>query len=172
MLPRAEHELEDGPPEIAVRGPWTDLRQALARDRLNREALHRMMAARRTADARAFADWVAGHRGLPPGSPLLLLPLYAMAESHAQASRLDPLADRRWSRETGPTDLAWSWFRHTVERAAEVFRAMGAFASQRPWSLIYGPDQAVAQFVRARTHCLSVGPLAVASPPRFYTPSS
>ncbi|MEW1660781.1 hypothetical protein [Streptomyces sp. NPDC093707] len=182
-------------------GPWGLLHEVEQRDPGNREAYHRMMQfllARQTPEAGALAEvtdfsrWVASWA--PEGSPLLMLPMYAMAKQCGNRSGLYRTATWRlqwaeepaisctlrafhlWFRRADPTlrsvsDLSHLacglWASHQLAEAAEVFDALGPFASREPWASVhdYGAraDAATMLFSRARIESLSARRRAPAS---------
>lgn len=146
------------------------------------------LAAPRAASLAAvfdFGRWVASQR--PVGSPLLLLPAYAHVEQrrHQQEqARVDPLWRRQWAEEPSLSytlDAFHAWFQkaeaglrsvadlshlayalwagHQYFEAAEVFTAMGAYASREPWASVHDgaatPDPGEALLLRARAESLS-----------------
>lgn len=170
-------------------GPWGLLRAVHERDWGNREAYHRMhqflYACPHTtnADALGFAQWVTSWA--PEDSPLRLLPLYAWVENyrrHREDGTADPLSHGQWAREpviwdvqrafqgwphTGPIasvgDLNYLahalWAGRQYTEAAQVFRALGQYATRLPWAFVTEDPTnaalAVREFVRARSECLS-----------------
>ncbi|MEU0166793.1 hypothetical protein ABZ214_15205 [Streptomyces iakyrus] len=186
---RHEHRLEPAEPMLP-RGPWGLLYEVNQRDPYNREAYHRVlqfMLARDVPLAASlaavvdFGRWVASQR--PVGSPLLLLPAYALIEQRRR-SRTDVLWRRQWAQESSLdyTLAAFhDWFRKTAigERsvadlnllayalwaghqyfeAAEVFEAMGSYAAREPWASVHdgtaAPDPGEALLLRARAESLS-----------------
>ncbi|MEU4951714.1 hypothetical protein [Streptomyces lavendulae] len=168
---RREHR--DGSTEpMMPTGPWGLLHGVSQRDPYNREAFHRVfqfMLAREAPPAASlaavfdFGRWVASWS--PAGSPLLLLPLYALVEQSRRQSlqdRADPLWRRQWAEaptirytlnafhhwfrqpDTTPhsvTDLhhlAYGlWAAHQFVEAAEVFTALGPYAAREPWASVH-----------------------------------
>ncbi|MEU4347121.1 hypothetical protein [Streptomyces sp. NPDC023838] len=169
-------------------GPWGLLYRVRERDWGNREAYHRMLAfyyacaATSHADALVFAQWVASWA--PEGSPLRILPLYVRMEIYRrrrEAGPADPLLRTQWAQEPVIWEVhrafqGWSedtagslgdlnylahglWAAHQYDGAAQVFRALGDYATRLPW-LYVSDDPRVAElgvreFVRARSECLS-----------------
>jgi hypothetical protein len=197
QLAHATGEYSEGPHDMPLRAPWLPLSRVWSRDPFNREAHHRMLACLSAGDAYAFGVWVASSGAVPPGSPLKLLPLYAIAESYPSVARTDPLAYRRWAELLrNDVDRGWAWFLHSDPRrrlvvdlshlahalaaadrtaeAAEVFGALGPYASRRPWSNVSGNVAPEEAFVQARTTCLAAHPPRSDRPPpaqpRFAVP--
>ncbi|MER7760210.1 hypothetical protein [Streptomyces sp. NPDC097619] len=168
---RREHREHSGEPMLPS-GPWGLLHGVGQRDPYNREAFHRVLQfilAREVPPAASlaavfdFGRWVASWA--PAGSPLLLLPLYALVEQGRQQAlpeRGDPLWRHQWAEE--PTirytldafhhwfahpdpaprsvadlhHLAYAlWAGHRFVEAAEVFTAVGAFATREPWASVH-----------------------------------
>ncbi|MEV0370593.1 hypothetical protein AB0I10_12290 [Streptomyces sp. NPDC050636] len=166
-----EHR-ERAPEPMLPTGPWGLLYEVNRRDSGSREAYHRMiqfLLARQVAEAGALAEmmdfgrWVASWAR--EGSPLLLLPLYALAEQcrrqgggwHRPATwRLqwaeEPTigytlkAHHHWFRRTVPAGRSVSdlshlacalWAGHKLNEAAEVFTAMGSHAAREPWASVH-----------------------------------
>lgn len=190
---RREHREVSAEPMLPS-GPWGLLHGVNQRDPYNREAYHRILQfilARPVPPAASlaavfdFGRWVASWS--PAGSPLLLLPLYALVEQCRQQSlqhRADPLWRRQWAQEptitytvkafhhwfkqpeTAPrsvTDLhhlAYAlWAGHRFVEAAEVFTAVGTYASREPWASVHEdpnhPDGGEVLLLRARRESLS-----------------
>ncbi|MFB7630438.1 hypothetical protein ACFC0M_05740 [Streptomyces sp. NPDC056149] len=153
-------------------GPWGLLREVERRDPGSREAYHRMiqfLLARQVAEAGVLAEvmdfgrWVASWAR--EGSPLLLLPLYALAAQcrrqsggwHRPATwRLqwaeEPTvgytlkAYHHWFRRTDSASCSVSdlshlacalWAGHKLSEAAEVFDALGPYAAREPWASVH-----------------------------------
>ncbi|MDX6758740.1 hypothetical protein SIN09_04580 [Streptomyces sp. F8] len=190
---RREHREVSAEPMLP-NGPWGLLHGVNQRDPYNREAFHRVsqfLLARSAPPAASlaamfdFGRWVASWA--PAGSPLLLLPLYALVEQCRQQSawrRSDPLWRRQWAEEPTVTyalkafhhwfrqveaplrsvtdlhHLAYAlWAGHRFVEAAEVFTAVGAYASREPWASVQSssnhPDGGEALLLRARRQSLS-----------------
>ncbi len=185
---RREHRLVSSEPMLPS-GPWGLLYEVNQRDPYNREAYHRVLQfmlaldVPRAASLAAVVDFgwsVAGQR--PVGSPLLLLPVYALIEQ--RRARVDPLWRRQWAEEPalsytlnafhdwfrkappGPCSvadlnhLAYAlWAGHQYLEAAEVFEAMGPYAAREPWASVHDGAAAVdpgeALLLRARAESLS-----------------
>ncbi|MFF4520456.1 hypothetical protein [Streptomyces bluensis] len=181
---RPEHLMAPDEPMLPS-GPWGLLYEVNQRDPYNREAYHRVLqfllalvdaGAVSLAAVVDFGRAVASQR--PAGSPLLLLPAYALVEQRRR-SRVDPLWRRRWAQEsmldytlkafhdwfrkTPPglcsvADLhclAYAlWAAHRHMEAAEVFVAMGSYAASEPWASVHdgaaGPDPGEVLLLRAR----------------------
>lgn len=168
---RREHREHSAEPMLPT-GPWGLLHGVSQRDPYNREAFHRVLqfmlarpvpAAASLASVFDFGRWVASWT--PAGSPLLLLPLYALVEQCRQRSdwhRTDPLWRRQWADEPTITytlkafhhwfresdaavrsvmdlhHLAYAlWAGHRFVEAAEVFMAVGAYAAREPWASVH-----------------------------------
>lgn len=168
---RREHRERSAEPMLPT-GPWGLLYRVNERDPYNREAFHRVlqfMLARDVPPAASlatvfdFGRWVASWA--PVGSPLLLLPLYALIEQCRRQSlqhRADPLWRRQWAEEStirytlnafhhwfrqpdpaprSVTDLhhlAYAlWAGHRYVEAAEVFTAAGPYAAREPWTSVH-----------------------------------
>ncbi|TVL94223.1 hypothetical protein [Streptomyces sp. SAJ15] len=160
------HQVEEyrqtHPDPMLCPGPWGLLAEADRRDPGNREAYHRAMqflgGLGGHAQMALFARWAADHA--PPGSPLLVLPLYVHAErwreSHPEggdhaldlhwvqdgAIRDAERGVRRWFDLSDPAErslmdanyLAHAlWAAHRFDDAARVFHWMGRYATARPW---------------------------------------
>ncbi|MGX1668585.1 hypothetical protein [Streptomyces sp. NPDC055400] len=185
---RREHRLMSAEPMLP-RGPWGLLYEINQRDPYNREAYHRVLQfmlaldVPRAASLAAVVDFswsVAGQR--PVGSPLLLLPVYALIEQ--RRARVDPLWRRQWAEEPAlnytlnafhdwfhkaPTGLrsvadlnhlAYAlWAGHQYLEAAEVVEAMGPYAAREPWASVHdgaaAADPGEALALRARAESLS-----------------
>ncbi|WP_405931559.1 hypothetical protein [Streptomyces sp. NBC_00827] len=185
---RREHRLVSAEPMLPS-GPWGLLYEVNQRDPYNREAYHRVLQfmlaldGPRAASLASVVDFgwsVAGQR--PVGSPLLLLPVYALIEQ--RRARVDPLWRRQWAEEPalnytlnafhdwfqksppGPRSvadlnhLAYAlWAGHQYLEAAEVFEAMGPYAAREPWASVHdgaaAPDPGEATLLRARAESLS-----------------
>lgn len=178
-------------PELTLpHGPWGLMRDVYQRDPYNREAYHRMLqflqvraGGSQQADALNFAQWVMTYA--PPGSALLVLPLYAYA-GHYRFQRehpgtADPLARQQWMREhvvqdvdralrfwfDNPASLPRAlpdlshlahalWAAHRFADAAPVFQAMGRYATRTPWAYVTDrAELATGEFVWARAQCLA-----------------
>ncbi|MFE4018652.1 hypothetical protein ACFXPZ_14685 [Streptomyces sp. NPDC059101] len=162
---------ERAPEPMLPTGPWQLLYEVNRRDPGSREAYHRMiqfLLARQVAEAGALAEvmdfgrWVASWAR--EGSPLLLLPLYALAAQcrrhggwHRPATwRLqwaeEPTigytlkAYHHWFRRTDPascsvSDLSYLacalWAGHKLHEASEVFDALGPYAAGEPWASVH-----------------------------------
>ncbi|ANZ20194.1 hypothetical protein O1L44_32030 [Streptomyces noursei] len=175
-----EHRVRAAEPMLPA-GPWGLLCEVHRRDPFSREAYHRMvqfLLARRVAEAGALAEvmdfsrWAASWAA--EGSPLLLLPLYSLAEQfRRRGGRWRPATWRlQWAEEPtiGYTLRAYEgWFRkadsglrsvsdlnhlacalwagHKLVQAAEVFDAMGPYAAWEPWASVqdYGDQQDAAK---------------------------
>lgn len=168
---RQEHRDRSTEPMMPT-GPWGLLHGVNQRHQYNREAYHRVlqfMLAREAPHAASlaavfdFGRWVASWS--PAGSPLLLLPLYALVEQCRRRflqDRADPLWRRQWAEAPGirytlnafhywfrqpdpaprsVTDLhhlAYGlWAGHQFVEAAEVFAALGPYAAREPWASVH-----------------------------------
>ncbi|WP_367319740.1 hypothetical protein [Streptomyces sp. HUAS ZL42] len=150
------------------------------------------------ADALHFVQWAVAPA--PDGSAVLVLPLYAYAAHYRlQRERLraaDPLARQQWQRIHIVRDVDRAlhrWFRHPGEvlrppldlnhlahalwaghrfsEAAEVFRAIGQYATHQPWEytadLSGRADLAEGEFVWARAQCLAAAQAELARGSRY-----
>ena len=162
-----EHRVK--PPEgFLPTGPWGLLGRVYERDPYNREAYHRMLTfvlrsqmGGGPAAAVNFAHWVKSWVPQDSGSPLLVLPLYALVEhyrSKREAGRYDPIGRAQWAREQVAFDVqramvGWfersrieprsvldlnylahaAWAGRRFAEAAAVFQAMGPYATRQPW---------------------------------------
>jgi hypothetical protein len=177
-------EYVDGPKSCPVPGPWHAVWDVWAIDPGNREACHRMMAAAqgpdeapRPGDAQMFARIAGASPANSPGSPVRVLPLYALVSlwEHRHRNRPDELAHLLWTTPAGASDieLAWEWFLYSdpssrlvidlshlahalwasgqAERAVQVFDAMGRYGSPRPWETVSLSGDGTAELVRIRT---------------------
>jgi hypothetical protein len=167
---RREHRVRAAEPMLPV-GPWGLLHEINQRDPGNREAYHRVvqfLLARQVPASAALADMIDFGRWVASwafeGSPLLLLPLYALAEQCRRKGsqrrtatwRLqwaeEPTigytlkAFHRWFLPTAPelrsvsdlNHLACAlWAGHQLEEAGEVFAAMGPYATREPWASVH-----------------------------------
>ncbi|MEU8591394.1 hypothetical protein AB0C59_31035 [Streptomyces sp. NPDC048664] len=174
------HEIREPAPRgllTAPPGPWQLFSHILRLDPTHREGHHRFLAyffTRNGGSVNAAWDVAAflGQRA-PATSPLRLLPLVALVESHDPSQ---PLADRVWDqpqwratalavyrswlpeaagyRFTPVLDLAY--LAHALVMAEREFEAravlmaMGPYASRMPWSAFGDP---VERLSRARRLC-------------------
>ena len=176
-----------GLPSCPVPGPWNPFKQLWRVDPANREAGHRMLTAvgsgptPHPADAQLFAHFTATSLGIAAGSPLQLLPLYALlGVFEHQRSRSSELAHLLWVSDAARADIerGWGWFlasdpaqrvvidlshlAHALaasaqyERAAAVFAALGPHGSPRPWGTVAASGDATEEFVRTRARALAV----------------
>ncbi|WP_416970602.1 hypothetical protein [Streptomyces sp. 4F14] len=178
-------------PELMLpSGPWGILDQVDRRDPYNREAYHRivqfLLARNALPTASQAAVFDLGRSVVsqqPLGSPLLLLPAYALVEQRRRI-KVDPLWRRQWLEEphAGYSLNAFrNWFHRApptmrsiadlnllayvlwagakYQEAAEVFAALGPYASREPWSTVCerttGPDPGEALLLRARAESLA-----------------
>jgi len=185
------HEHRIPAPELMMpTGPWELLDQVHRRDPYNREAYHRLVQfflARTVPWAASQAAVFDLGRSLvsqqPLGSPLLLLPAYALVEQRRHA-REDLLWRRQWAKapmidytlnafhhwfhQTSPllrsvvdlSLLAYAlWAGTKYREAAEVFTALGPYASREPWATVCerasGPDPGEALLLRAHGESLA-----------------
>ncbi|MFK0113841.1 hypothetical protein [Streptomyces sp. NPDC091217] len=186
---RREHRMNSAEPMLPS-GPWGLLYEVNRRDPYNREAYHRVLQFLMALDGPFgaslasvfdFGRSVASQR--PVGSPLLLLPAYAVVEQRRR-SHADPLWRWQWAEEStldytltafhdwflkSPVGqrsvadlhfLAYAlWAGHKYLEAAEVFEAMGPYAAREPWASVHdgavGPDPGEALLLRARAESLS-----------------
>jgi hypothetical protein len=178
---------DPGPQALPVSGPWNSFRDLWRVDSGNREAHHRMMTAvgggrqPHPADAQMFAHSTVASVGLDVGSPLQLLPLYALIGiyEHQRQTRRGELFHLLWTGEGARKDIerAWTWFEHAdprkrlvvdlshlthalcasrqFDRAAAVFTALGPYGSPRPWNTVTESGDAVEGLVRARALAFS-----------------
>lgn len=132
------------------------------------------------AAAQLFAASIVSGVGLSTLSPLQLLPLYAIVIAYEyRKAQNDGMAHLLWSTDAARAELArgWNWFvtsgkedwlvvdlshlAHALvvggrsDLAAEVFNALGPYASNRPWAAVSASGDAVEEFVRARSAALS-----------------
>ncbi|WP_333768061.1 hypothetical protein [Streptomyces sp. IBSBF 2435] len=148
------------------------------------------------AHALNFAHWVGTWVPLESASSLLALPLYAYAQHYRdkrQRGRYDAIGRAQWTREPlindvqralvgwfassvpaerSPLDLnhlahaLWAGYRYT--EAAEVFDAIGRYATVQPWGLVAtdpgDPQSGVEEFLKARRQCLAATRPTRASP--------
>ncbi|MDQ1013316.1 hypothetical protein QFZ82_007801 [Streptomyces sp. V4I23] len=151
------------------------------------------------ADALHFVHWVASL--VPEGSAVLVLPLYAYAryyrtQRERTGSEADPLVRQQWRRVhiVRDTDRALQgWFRHPdaapyaaldlnhlahalwagsrFSEAAEVFGAIGVYATHQPWMHVTDvpgrADLAEQEFVWARAQCLAAAEAACSRGARY-----
>ncbi|QNP71568.1 hypothetical protein IAG44_20470 [Streptomyces roseirectus] len=185
------HEHRIPAPELMMpSGPWGLLDQVNQRDPYNREAYHRLMQfflAREAPWAASQAAVFDLGRSLvsqqPVGSPLLLLPAYALVEQRRH-SRGDLLWRRQWAEtpiiaytlnafhhwfhQTSPimrsvadlSLLAYAlWAGTKYQEAAEVFAALDPYASREPWATVHdqaaGPNTGEALLRRAHAESLA-----------------
>lgn len=135
-------------------GPWDLLEQVRRRDRVAREAHHRMLQffGARESGSHAkmwdFALWAANQA--PQDSPVRLLPLFARAE-HYRFTHRGRLAFRQWTDDPMAKTHVVSAYEHwfpTVRGASQVPVAdlsVLAYALQ----LVYGPVRQVAEVLAA-----------------------
>ncbi|MEV6723575.1 hypothetical protein AB0M94_21870 [Streptomyces xanthochromogenes] len=167
---RREHRERAAEPMLPP-GPWGLLHEINQRDPGSREAYHRVvqfLLARQVPTSAALADvidfgrWVASWAF--EGSPLLLLPLYALAEQcrrqggqrrtatwrlqWAEAPMIGYTlkAFRSWFLRTDPARCSVSdlnhlacalWAGHKLEEADAVFAAMAPYAGREPWASVH-----------------------------------
>ncbi|WUH92649.1 hypothetical protein OG900_22755 [Streptomyces sp. NBC_00433] len=193
-MPAPEEMLPPGPwrllAEVQRRDPYN--REA------HHRALQFLLNARSGGSAPAlnFAHWVGGWVPLESASALLVLPLYAYAQHYRdkrERGRYDAIGRAQWTREPLINDVQRAlvgWFERSVpaERsvldlnhlahalwagrryaeAAEVFDAIGRYATAQPWSLVAAepgdPQSGVEEFLKARRQCLAVAGPARAGP--------
>jgi len=185
------HEHRIPAPEVMLpSGPWGLLDQVHRRDPYNREAYHRLMQFFLAREAPWAASQAAAFdlgRSLasqqPAGSPLLLLPAYALVEQRRR-TREDRLWRRQWAdapmidytlnafhhwfHKTSPITqsvadlslLAYAlWAGTQYQEAAEVFMALGPYASREPWATVddqtSGPHPGEALLRRAHGESLA-----------------
>lgn len=196
-MPAPDEMLPPGPwrllAEVRRRDPYN--REA------HHRVLQFLLAARSggAAPALNFAHSVGSWVPLESASSLLVLPLYAYAQHYRdkrEHGRYDPLGRVQWTREPLINDVQRAlvgWFANSVpvERsvldlnylaqalwagrryveAADVFHALGRYATAQPWSLVAAdpadPRSGVEEFLKARRQCL-----AVAGPPRAHPHTS
>lgn len=170
---RPEHG-QAAPDALLPYGPWGLLNEADQRHKYNREAWHRMLQALTAyqENTRDFLRWVSDVA--PAGSPLAVLPLYVYAEQyhgHLERNELAPLfwtgdlkfqhtrralawwfpyADRTsWS----PLDLnhlAQAMSSAGLDGGADVFKAIGPFATPVPWMYVANSEGWKERFLLAR----------------------
>ncbi|MGW2486321.1 hypothetical protein ACWCV9_03750 [Streptomyces sp. NPDC001606] len=172
------------PAPLLPPGPWGLLAEAHARDPYNREAHHRMLqflyargGSDRLTEAAGYAQWAAAEA--PPGSAVLLLPLYVRVERYRRASGYDAALDLHWvaddatrearhglrswfdrapHAEASPLDLNHLahalWGALLFPDAARVFEAIGPYVTPAPW-MYRTPDRgrAMEVFIQARDRC-------------------
>ncbi|MFJ4918411.1 hypothetical protein [Streptomyces sp. NPDC088725] len=192
-----EHRRPPPDPQLFP-GPWGLLDEVERRDPGNREAYHRITRFLLTrkggtvAHQDFFTRWIA--EWAPRGSALLVLPLYvaverwrAMYEGHESLdATLYWVTDRALERARHAYE---GWFVHTASRrltvdmnytahalwaaqlyepATEVFRAVGMYASPRPWLYLTGPgDRWERLFLDAHEGARAHGAERRAGPPPF-----
>ncbi|MFE9407456.1 hypothetical protein ACFYN0_01435 [Streptomyces sp. NPDC006704] len=187
---RGEHRARAAEPMLPP-GPWGLLHEVNQRDPGSREAYHRVvqfLLARRAPESAVLADvvdfgrWVASWA--LEGSPLLLLPLYALAERcRRQSDQSRTVTWRlRWAEEPaiGYTLRAFhSWFLradparcsvldlnhlacalwagHQLAQADAVFAAMAPYAAREPWASVhdYGSQPRAAESLFLRARAES-----------------
>lgn len=178
------------PEDLLPYGPWGLLEAVRHRDPYNREAWHRMLQALQSygESGSNYVRWASSWA--PAGSALLVLPLYTFADIYRQRSQPAlywvsesisyhtdqalrgwfPFADRTcWS----PLDLnhlGQALYSGGFDEGAEVFEAIGTFATPLPWRYIAdSPGRWQEEFLRARRHYLPdppTGPTHAAGPRR------
>ncbi|MGW3183199.1 hypothetical protein ACWDD9_28385 [Kitasatospora sp. NPDC001119] len=172
---RPEHRQRSSDPMLP-QGPWGLLDEARRRDPGNREAHHRMLRYWHQVYRPAAADFVnVVMPRVPAGSPLAALPLYLSVEQYRAEPRRNAVVLRQWLREphfsrallayeswsaAAPgswpvADLSYLahalWASAQMDAAAEVFAALGQFASGAPWSLVSdSPEKAEGLLLIAR----------------------
>ncbi|MEU3562811.1 hypothetical protein [Kitasatospora sp. NPDC006786] len=172
---RPEHRQRSSDPMLP-QGPWGLLDEARRRDPGNREAHHRMLRYWQQGYRPAAADFVnVVVPRVPAGSALAVLPLYLSVEQYRNEPRRNAVVLRQWLREphfsralrayeswsaAAPgswpvADLSYLahalWASAQMDAAAEVFAALGQFASGAPWSLVSdSPEKAEGLLLIAR----------------------
>ncbi|MFJ3217281.1 hypothetical protein ACIPLC_15330 [Kitasatospora sp. NPDC086801] len=172
---RPEHQQRSSDPMLPP-GPWGLLDEAQRRDPGNREAHHRMLRYWQQVYRPAAADFVnVVVPRVPAGSPLAALPLYLSVEQYRNEPRRNAVVLRQWLREPHFSRAlrayeSWSasepgswpvadlsylahalWASARMDTAAEVFTALGQFASRAPWSLVAdSPEKAEDLLLTAR----------------------
>ncbi|WP_055711543.1 hypothetical protein [Streptomyces torulosus] len=182
--PRRWHAVDHwaNPPEAMLpRGPWPLLWQVDRRDWPNREAYHRMLQClqARGTGAVDFTRWVSSQA--KPGSVQLPLPLYAWVEEYRSrmASRQVASTLGFWDNEQVRHYVERArdgWFAHVTEMstcslldlnylaytltacglpgAAEVFTAIGPFATPAPWQHVSESRWWQDDFLQARNYAM------------------
>ncbi|MEU9737188.1 hypothetical protein [Streptomyces sp. NPDC048002] len=180
--PRRWHAVDHwaNPPEAMLpRGPWPLLLQVDRRDRPNREAYHRMLQClqARGHGAVDFTRWVSSQA--KPGSVQLALPLYAWVEEYRSRMASGQVASTLgfWDNEQVRHYVERArdgWFAHVTDLgtcslldlnylaytltaaglpgAAEVFAAIGPFATPAPWQYVSESRWWQDDFLQARTY--------------------
>ncbi|MET8540023.1 hypothetical protein ABZW03_05115 [Kitasatospora sp. NPDC004799] len=172
---RPEHRHRSSDPMLPL-GPWGLLGEALMRDPGTREAHHRMLRYWLRVYRPAASDFVPlAVSKAPAGSPLAALPLYLSVEHYRNEPRRNAVVLRQWLREPHFSRAlrayeSWSasvpgswpvadlnylahalWASAQMDAAAELFAALGQFASRAPWSLVAdSPDKAEDLLLTAR----------------------
>ncbi|MFE7119052.1 hypothetical protein ACFU99_26900 [Streptomyces sp. NPDC057654] len=176
--PPPEHLLPHGPWELLEkthrRDPWN--REAW--HRMSQALQTQPGPAGRRAVAGDFARWTCSIA--PDNSPLLLLPIYALVQDHRERrARHEPMLSQLWTRGDivqATTRAFTGWFKKCdpatssqldlnylayalvacgfPDWAAEVFEAIGDFATQHPWEdFAQHPSQWRDAFETARDGC-------------------
>jgi hypothetical protein len=171
------------PPEAVFlpQGPWPLLWQVNRRDRYNREGYQRMLQClqARGHGARDFARWAASQA--KPASVLLTLPLYAYVEDYRSRTAGGQVASTLgfWTNDQVRyyVELARDgWFAHVTDvstcslvdlnylayaltagglpGAAEVFTAIGPFATPAPWQHFSEGRWWQTDFLQARNYAM------------------
>ncbi|MEU9662686.1 hypothetical protein [Streptomyces chartreusis] len=177
---RAEHWAK-APEAMLPRGPWALLWQVDRRDSPNREAYQRMLQCfqARGHGATDFARREASQA--KPGSVLLTLPLYAFVEKYRAQIATGQVASTLgfWTSDQVQyyVELARDgWFAHITDwstcslvdlnylaytltacgqpGAAEVFEAIGSFATPAPWQAVAESRWWQDEFRQARKYAL------------------
>lgn len=173
------------PPEgLLPTGPWGLLEEVYQRDPYNREAWHRMLQVfyARRINAFDYVRWVASWA--PPGSALLVLPLYAYAEDYRsrlrsgaagglalywiseQVTHYTARALHDWFHRSAPAGrspldlnhLGHALYAGGFDGGSDVFRAIGPHATPTPWQDIAdAPQRWEEEFQRAGRHFLGAG---------------
>ncbi|MEU5193679.1 hypothetical protein AB0G86_06395 [Streptomyces scabiei] len=171
----------DPPEALLPPGPWPLLWQVERRDSPNREAYLRMLQClqARGGGAVDFARWVSAQS--KPGSVLLTLPLYAWVEEYRRRMASGQVASSLgfWDNDGIRHYVERArdgWFAHVTDvhtcslldlnylaytltacglpGTAEVFTAIGPFATSTPWQHVSGSRHWKDNFVRARAYAM------------------
>ncbi|MGW1363019.1 hypothetical protein ACWCQP_37125 [Streptomyces chartreusis] len=178
------HQHWANPPELEVMlpsGPWPLLWQADLRDPLNREAYHRMLQCfqARGHGAKDFTFWASSRA--PAGSSHLVLPLFAHVEDYRMRLAGGQVAGTLgyWSNEQIRHQVERArdgWFAYCTDTnacslldlnylaytltacdlrgAAEVFTAIGPYATPAPWKHVCEGRWWQDDFAKARNTAL------------------
>lgn len=179
--PHAHVNWANPPEALLPQGPWPLLAQVGRRDWPNREAYHRMLQClqARSTGAVDFTRWVSSQAR--PGSDQLVLPLYAWVEEYRSRTASGQVASTLgfWDNEqvryyverardgwfayitdvstcslVDLNHLAYTLTACGLPGAAEVFTAIGPFATPAPWQQVSESRWWQDDFLQARNYAM------------------